>query len=294
MGAKIKSRAIVLLIPTMVGSIKAAAQSPLPANCPFDATQATIHQKAWADHRGVPVESTNSMGITFRLIPAGEFMMGSPSDETGRHDDEVQHKVRITRAYYLAVTEVTQGQWKMVMGASPWSRRPFPKDGESLPATHVNWDDAMEFCKRLSEKEGKRYRLPSEAEWEYACRSGSTSAYCFAANPDQLREHAWFIENADPHFSLRSVRPVGSLKPNSFGLYDMYGNTGEWCSDWYGEYGDSAVTDPMGPLSGSQRVVRSSPILSEAARCRSAARNATSPNVNRPIGVRLAMDPHVE
>jgi formylglycine-generating enzyme required for sulfatase activity len=159
---------------------------------------------------------------------------------------------------------------------------------------YVNWDDAMELCRRLSEKEGKRYRLPSEAEWEYACRSGSTSAYSFSANPVQLREHAWFIENRATFFSQRSVRPVGSLKPNSFGLYDMYGNTKEWCSDWYGEYGDSAVTDPMGPLSGSQRVSRSSAIGSEASRCRSAARNATSPSSPHGLGVRLAMNPNVE
>jgi len=242
--------------------------APQPATAPFDADQANQHQQAWAEYRGVPVEITNSIGMKLKLIPAGEFAMGSPdSDRYVHRDERPRHRVRITKPFYLGATEVTQEQYEKVMGENPSVVK-----GPANPVETVSWDKAVEFCKRLSAKEGKKYRLPTEAEWEYACRAGSTTRYGFGDNSASLGEHAWHLGN-----SGRKMHPVGEKKPNAWGLYDMHGNAWEWCQDWLGEYSSDAVTDPQGPTGGSNRGQRGGSWINDAKYCRSANRWSTRP-----------------
>ncbi len=224
---------------------------PPPAVAPFDAAQAKAHQQAWADYLGVPVETTNSIGMKFAVIPPGKFMMGSPEDEPGREDDETRHKVTLTQPFQMGMHEVTQEQYEKVLGANPSKFK-----GPQNPVEQVSWDDAVGFCRKLSalpteKAAGYVYRLPTEAEWEYACRAGTTTAYSFGASHAQQGDHSWFKDN-----SGRATHPVGGKKTNPWGLYDMYGNVWEWCQDWHGVYPSGAVTDPTGPLSGSSRLYR--------------------------------------
>ncbi len=205
---------------------------------------------------------TNSIGMALTLIPAGEFMMGSPESELalgGKHDDteSPQHRVTVTRPFYLGTTEVTQSQWEAVMRTSPWHGQENVKEGPDYPATYVNWDDAGAFCQEMSRLEAQTYRLPTEAEWEYACRAGTTTCYSFGDDPSKLGDFDWCEANAwdvDEKYAHR----VGQKLANPFGLYDMHGNVWEWCSDWYAEdyYARSLPTDPFGPSSGSNRVIR--------------------------------------
>jgi len=176
-------------------------------------------------------------------IPPGEFMMGMRGLS--------QHKVRITKGFYMGAYEVTQAQWQEVMATNPSHYK-----GVDLPVDTVSWEDATEFCRKLSQKEGKTYRLPTDAEWEYACRAGTTTDYYFGDGYSQVSHYAWYGGN-----SGHKSHPVGKKKPNGFGLYDMTGNVWEWCSDWYDEgyYSQSPVDDPKGPSTGSSgqyRVLR--------------------------------------
>ena len=216
---------------------------------------------------------TNEVGMEFVLMPAGELLMGSPRGEPGREANErPQHEVRITKAFYIGAHEVTQEQYAAVMGRNPSK---FP--GARNPVERVSWHDAVEFCARLSEKDGRTYRLPTEAEWEYACRAGSTTAYSFGDDPRRLDDCAWYSRNSEhrPH-------EVGLKLPNAWGLYDMHGNVWEWCQDWYADgYRSSAAEDPTGPTSGSYRCVRGGSWFDYPTPLRSAARGRDSPS-NRP------------
>ena len=196
---------------------------------------------------GDPIE--NSIGMVLVPIPAGEFVMGSPKTESGRRNVEVQHPVTLTKPFLLGVHEVTQGQWQAVMGTTPWKGKQYVKEGDDYPATYVSWNDAVEFCRKLSEKEGLEYRLPTEAEWEYACRAGTTTAYSFGDDASELGEYAWYRENAWDA-GQKYAHTVGQKKPNPWGLYDMHGNVWEWCEDRYGVYHAGAATDPTGPAAG--------------------------------------------
>jgi len=206
-------------------------------------------------------EFENSIGMKLKLIPAGEFLMGSPADEADRSDDEgPQHKVRITKPFYIGVTEVTQGQWFLVMNTKPWTGKEYVKEGEDYPAVYVNWDDAVEYCKKLSTKENESYRLPTEAEWEYACRGGTSTSYSFGSSSDSLRDYAWFTNNAND-IGEPYAHPVGTKRPNPFGLHDMHGNVWEWCADLYDSAAykkrSSGISDPVVDSgSGSFRVSR--------------------------------------
>jgi formylglycine-generating enzyme required for sulfatase activity len=217
------------------------------------------------------MEVTNSVGMKLRLIPAGKFMMGSPRSEPHRYDNEIQHRVSITKPFYLGVTEVTQEQYQKVMGTDPSHFK-----GPQNPVEKVSWTDAVEFCRKLSampaeKTAGHVYRLPTEAEWEYACRSGTTTACGFGDDVSRLGDYGWFVGNSDS-----STHPVGEKKPNAWGLYDMHGNVWEWCQDWYGRVLDSA-TDPTGAMSGSLRVLRGGSWSDDAGDCRSADRLRDSP-----------------
>jgi len=219
-------------------------------------------------------EITNRIGMKLVLIPKGTFQMGSPESEEGRYEDEVQHEVTLTKDFYLGVTEVTQAQYQKVMGENPscFGGDNVQGDSSNHPVEQVSWEDAVEFCNKLSalpeeKAAGRVYRLPTEAEWEYACRAGSKSAYSFGDERDSLDGNAWFYENGHG-----KTHPVGQKKPNAWGLYDIHGNVWELCSDWYGEYPKGAVSDPVGPREGWYRVRRGGSWGLAAARCRSASR----------------------
>jgi len=247
-----------------------------------EAVAAQVAQKECSQRLGLPVEITNSIGMKLKLIPAGEFMMGSPeSDDTAGLYERPQHKVRITKPFYLGVYEVTQAEYEKVMEKNP-SR---PK-GAANPVEQVSWDDATEFCRRLSSKEEKTYRLPTEAEWEYACRAGSTTLYSFGDAPASLGEFAW-------HGSDYRTHPVGEKKPNAWGLYDMHGNVCEWCADWYDSryYANSPTDDPTGPEMATFRVYRGGSWGFSARLCRSAVRRRRSPEDGyHHLGIRVAAD----
>jgi formylglycine-generating enzyme required for sulfatase activity len=206
----------------------------------------------------------NSVGMLLAPIPAGTFMMGSPETEKGREfngsssSSEQQHKVTITKPFYMQTMEVTQGQWKAVMGTEPWKGKQFVKEGTNYAVSYVIWDDAVAFCKKLSEKEGKTYRLPTDAEWEYACRAGTKTTWSFGNDEKVLGDYAWYRENAADIVGERHPHQVGLKKPNAFGLYDMHGNVSEWCHDYYEKdyYKQSPEQDPQGPASGSYHVLR--------------------------------------
>ncbi|MEX1026845.1 MAG: bifunctional serine/threonine-protein kinase/formylglycine-generating enzyme family protein [Candidatus Paceibacterota bacterium] len=226
---------------------------------PFNETVAKQKQQQWADCLGTSVVETNTIGMKLALIPAGEFLMGSPESEEHRSSNETQHRVQITNPFYLGTTEVTQGQWESVMGTTPWRGVSSVKEGNDYPATYVSWEDAVEFCRRLSAKEGKTYRLPTEAEWEYACRAGSTTAYSFGDSAASLKDYAWFLDNAS-NVGEPYAHRVGQKRANAFGLYDTHGNVGEWCQDWYDVNFYATVAakqpNPVNASGGSSRVLR--------------------------------------
>jgi formylglycine-generating enzyme required for sulfatase activity len=232
----------------------------------------------------------NSIGMKFVLIPGGSFLMGSPPDEEGRDDDEHQHEVTLSRDFYLGVYEVTQAQYEAVLeeNLSYFQGTQVPgEDNSQYPVDSVSWEDATEFCRRLTELSGekkanRRYRLPTEAEWEYACRAKSRTPtrYSFGIHDNQLGAHAWYDAN-----SKKMTHVVGGKRPNKFGLYDMHGNVYEWCSDWYDEnyYDNSPDTDPTGPESGTERVIRGGCWYREPYFVRSADRSSNNP-INRFSG----------
>ena len=234
------------------------------------------------------VESvTNSIGMELIEIPAGEFTMGSPEGEEDRGNNEAQVSVTLTQPFELGKYEVTQCQWKSVMGTEPWNGERYVQADKDCPATYVSWDDATKFCQKLTaieRKSGKlkadeEYRLPTEAEWEYACRAGTTTAFSFGDYKkqladyawNQLSEYAWFYGNADGA-GEKYIHNVGLKNPNPWGLHDMRGNVWEWCSDWY-DNELSGGADPVGPEEGSARVIRGGSWQDDQCDCRSARRH---------------------
>jgi len=222
-------------------------------------------------------------GIEMAYIPARSSTMGSPESEIGRDNDEVQHRVTLTKGFYMGKYEVTQDQWQKVMGNNPSN---FTNAGGNAPVERVSWDDCQSFCGKL----GTGFRLPTEAEWEYACRAGTTTALnngreltSTTGRCQNLDEVAWYDET-----SGSTTHPVGSKKPNAWSLYDMHGNVLEWCQDWDGPYPTGAVTDPAGPGSGSYRVVRGGGWYDDARHCRAANRLRFEPgNRIADLGCRL-------
>ncbi|MEA3427924.1 MAG: formylglycine-generating enzyme family protein [Thermodesulfobacteriota bacterium] len=209
-----------------------------------------------------------SINYKMVYISPGTFMMGSPSNEQKRYSDERQHRVTLKKGFYMGATEVTQKQWKAVMGNNPSKFK-----GDDLPVEQVSWNDCREFIRKLNRQEGgNKYRLPTEAEWEYACRAGSKTRFCFGASDSRLGDYAWYGSN-----SSSNTHPVSRKKPNAWELYDMHGNVWEWCQDWKGGYPSGHVTDPEGPPSGSDRVLRGGSWGSFAWYLRSADRRRSDP-----------------
>ena len=226
-------------------------------------------------------------------IKAGSFVMGSPDGEVGRDDDETQHRVTLTKKYWLGKYEVTQGQWQAVMGTNPSSH----KKGDKYPVESVSWHDVKQFCDKLNKlyerklPQGYRFDLPTEAQWEYACRAGTTTALNNGKGLTaqrgvcpNLNEVGWYDEN-----SSQAPLPVGKKHPNAWGLYDMHGNVWEWCRDWAdGYHGD--VIDPVGPESGSIRIRRGGGWRVSSKQCRSEWRGSSEPSVrDENLGFRLAL-----
>ena len=234
---------------------------------------------------------TNIIGMEFvHVPPTGNegFMMGSPESEDGRKSNEKQHKVILTKGFYLQTTEVTQGQWKEIMGTEPWKGESFVREGPDHPAVWVSWHEAQKFIKKLNKKEGtNKYRLPTEAEWEYACRAGTTTAYYWGNKMDG--KYCWYNGNSN-----RRIHPVGTREPNAWGLYDMSGNVEEWCQDWHDwdYFNNSPEKDPQGPPNGRYPVQRGGSWLNPSSFCRSANRswNYPDPTPNK-YGFRIARDP---
>ena len=301
------------------------------ATCLSSAEQAT----AQADK-----QLSNSIGMKMVLIPAGTFQMGTrltpeqvhqryPGGKVEYYEGETQHQVKLTKPFYIAVHEVTVGQFRKFVEAEGYKteaerdgeggygfdtetkerfqdskyswRNPGFEQDDKHPVVNVSWNDAVAFCRWLSRVEGLEYRLPTEAEWEYSCRAGSSREYTFGDDAEQLVgfgnvadaslktmfSNATTVRSNDG--SIFTTR-VGSFRSNEFGLYDMHGNVFEWCSDWYGDHSTSSVVDPVGPVTGSLRVVRGGSWGNEAASCRSANRLRDDPSYRNGVsGFRVAL-----
>ena len=232
---------------------------------------------------------TNSLGMEFVLVPAGSFQMGCDKNFDDCSDDELpRHSVTISKEFYLGKYEVTQEHWVAVMGSNPSKFK-----ARTRPVEQVSWDDVQTFIRKLNAKEGsQKYRLPTEAEWEYAARADSGGKWCFGDDESRLSQFAHYDQDYDQCTSNEScTNPVGKLSANAWGLYDMHGNVWEWVQDWYGEnyYSNSPATDPTGPSSGSCRVFRGGSWDRYAQLCRSALRNCRDPGYrNVDLGFRLA------
>jgi len=250
---------------------------------------------------------TNIIGIKFILIPAGDFMMGSPPSEEGRFTSEGPvHQVNLD-AYYIGEKEVTVGQWRKFIEDTSyhWDKWSLLKEyapGDDYPIVFVTWDDTQAFCRWLSEKEGKTYHLPTEAEWEKAARGGlrgkkypwgdetPDGTQCNFA--DKNTDFYWTDKTVDDGYAYTA--PVGSFQPNGYGLYDMAGNAWEWCQDWFDwdYYTHSPMKNPKGPSSGIDRVMRGGSWCNDATIIRCAFRGFILPVVpSHPRGFRVAMDP---
>jgi formylglycine-generating enzyme required for sulfatase activity len=274
-GGGIGAAAVILLVMAAIS---------LNAGCrPAGSAGVAAPVTAVAGAPSVPVAAAgpvvNSIGMLLAPVRPGEFVMGSPAEEEGHDSDETQHKVRITKPFLLGVYLVTQREYMAVVGSNP----SYFRGDDDLPVDSVSWDDAVAFCRKLSAMEGKTYRLPTEAEWEYACRAGTTGPYAGDGNIDDI---GWSWENSGD-----ITHPVGMLQPNDWGFYDMQGDLWEWCADWYGPYPPGDAVDPTGPASGTTRVLRGGTIEYDPQYCRSAFRNYYPPDTQLYyIGFRVALD----
>lgn len=231
---------------------------------------------------------SDDVGMTFVWIPGGSFVMGSPEGEPGRDptDEGPRTQVELTEGFWLSQTEVTQAQWKAVMGTDPagdYLEGSYGV-GPDVPVYRVSWNEAMEFCSRLAEKTGLNVTLPTEAQWEFACRAGTSTAFSFGDSA-LMDEFAWHSANTT---EMKAQR-VKTKKPNPWGLYDMHGNVAEWCRDWYvPELPGGEVIDPTGPEEGKFRSMRGGSWYYGFELLRSAARAAYHPNGRRgTIGFRV-------
>lgn len=231
---------------------------------------------------------SDSPALQFAWCPAGSFMMGSPAGEDGREDDEGQTEVAIPEGFWMGRTEVTQAQWKSVMGAEPWKGQSYVFELAECPATYVRWEDAVEFCNRLSRRSGLNFRLPTEAEWEYACRAGTQTAYHFGDSADALSRYAWNSENAWDA-GQQFAHQVAQKLPNNWGIFDMHGNVSEICEDLYADVLSSSVAAQTTGDS-DRRVLRGGSWASLPVNCRSADRSKVRGAANHKMGFRVILE----
>jgi len=236
-----------------------------------------------ADKNGLRIELGRDVKMEFVRIEPGSFWMGS---ENGDASESPVHKVNISEPFYLGKYPVTQEQWQAVMGSNPTQPQHFA--GPQNPVIFVSWTDCQQFLSKIKERfpAGMRPVVPTEAQWEYACRAGRATAYHYGDDPASLGEYAWFTANA-----AGVIHPVGRKKPNDWGLHDMHGNTWQWCADWHGKYPQAEQTDPLGPEKGTERVLRGGSWHSKAEDCRSTSRYWALPDFRYVYpGVRLAAE----
>ena len=245
----------------------------------------------------VPPADWTDLADHWVWVEPGSFVMGSPGSEAGRETDESpQHEVTISGGFHLGKYTVTRGQWERVMGTSPWEGEFSIPSSPVFPAVFISWDDVQQLISRLNSSNGYwRYRLPTEAEWEYACRAGTSTMWSFGEDRHALGDHAWYIDS-EAEAKDQTPREVGAKLPNPWGLHDMHGNVWEWCRDVYGEdyYSRSPAVDPQGPNTdaGSSRVIRGGYFRYFTRHSRSASRNTRRPDErHRAIGVRLVRTP---
>ena len=239
----------------------------------------------------------------FVWIEPGTFVMGTTEEQEQllrdkkwwRYggDEQPAHEVTISQGFWMGIYEITQAQWETVMGSN--SNADTPNEGANRPVM-VSWEDVQEFIRRLNEATGEElYRLPTEAEWEYTCRAGTTTLWSFGNDERQLESYAWYgndewlvdlnVWSSSPTPGYEGPKNVGTKLPNPWGLYDMYGNVEEWCQDWYGWYTSESQVDPTGPTFGSSRVVRGGNFIYGAQIVRSTSRSKASPSPFSPRGV---------
>jgi formylglycine-generating enzyme required for sulfatase activity len=253
----------------------APSTAPPPAIAPFDAAKSKEHQEAWAKYLGVEVKTENSIGMQLSVIPAGTFTMG---------EGDGAHEVTLTKPFMLGTYEVTQAQYKKVMGVNPSKFK-----GAKNPVEMVSWSDAVEFCRKLSElpaekAAGRVYRLPTEAEWEFACRAGTTTKHYWGEEINLLGRFAWIRSN-----SRKTTHPVGEKIANAWSLYDMNGNVHEWCEDWFASHPRKPTVDPHGPTSGAKHVYRGGGWNELTRDCNSLYR--ASGNPHSCLGFRVSLSP---
>ena len=272
-----------------------------PTTLPAGAAEAVKRQEETAKALGVSKELVLDLGnkVTMKLvlIPAGKFMMGSPETEKGRESNEgPQHEVNISKPFFLGVYEVTQEQYEQIIGKNPSILK-----GAKNPVECVSWNAAVEFCKKLSQKTGRTASLPTEAQWEYACRAGSKTRFSFGDKDEDLHKYGNYCDKSntdgfpwqdeDHNDGFDKTAPVGSLKANAWGLYDVHGNVWEWCGDWYDSYANAKNQDPMGPDSGSDHVLRGGGWHLNHQGCTSATRSRYPPDGGSDlVGFRVAVD----
>lgn len=240
----------------------------------------TVASVSAAPSKRLAVDLGGDVKLEFVLVPAGEFTMGD-------NESKPAHPVKITKPFYLGAYEVTQAQWKAVMGTNPSRFK-----GAQNPVESISWEDCQEFIKKLNAKIGTaagKFALPTEAQWEYTCHAGSKHRFCFGHDKPGLLDYGWHVKNGES-----KTHPVGEKKPNAWGFYDMHGNVAEWCHDWFEwkYYEKSPTNDPTGPAEGTSRVVRGGFWGSSAWRSRSAYRDHNSPRrFGRHLGLRLCLIP---
>jgi sulfatase modifying factor 1 len=313
----IAGAATIIIVPSLQAETK-EAESVEPVD-PMAWVKVSKAQEAAAKKLGVPVALTNSNGVRFVLIPAGTFKMGSQDSVEDVHakcigvsvnpdwatDEHPVHKVKISRPFYMSIYEVDgklletvaprPNETKEQKDANRRRRRGDPRAKTPTPAGSVWWEEAVTFCEELGKQDSRTYRLPTEAEWEYACRAGTTTPFSFGETvfTNQVNCNHFFPYSdkgvAAPAWQAGSVKPMGTYPPNAWGLYEMHGNVSEWCSDWYGPYTKKSQTDPKGPETGTERVVRSGGAINSPAVCRSAKRGSYEPTPPASQGLRVVM-----
>jgi formylglycine-generating enzyme required for sulfatase activity len=260
------------------------------SNWPFDAKEASRRQAETAVALGVPKGVSLDLGknvmLKLVLVPAGRFVMGSPATEKNRQDNEVQHEVTITKPFYVGVYKVTQAQYQRILGKNPSTYI-----GANYPVAATSWEDATEFCEKVSEKTHRKVGLPTEAQWEYMCRAGTATAYSFGDDAAKIGDYCWGVFNWGGR-----MHPVGQKKPNAFGVYDVHGLMWEWARGFYGDYDPSKKLDPEDPASGSEHVARGGtyrsrpPFLRSSIRIGSTMKEGVKREGDDRFGFRVEMD----